>query len=140
MVAYSTLPAESNLSLHCLQTHFLAPGDKMKPLMYKIDRVKTAPLSALRLIRVEQEGNVIMMSTASFTKVNTQSKRPAITHSVAPQVQVRAPQGSDGIDLDDLEGTEAGATGLSSERLPVHRPQGRRSRLCQNSGVLDNEG
>lgn len=116
-----TLPAESDLAITCLQSHFIAPGATDKPLIYRVDRIKTSTSSALRSIRVEQDDKVILISTAAFSKITNSSSRPAITHSV--ERQVRTPMGGWKIHLDDFEKTEAGTTGLRAERLPVHRPK-----------------
>lgn len=118
-----TVPVDTDLSITCLQSHFIAPGMTDKPLIYQVDRVKTSPSSALRSIRVLQENKTIILSTASFSKIKS-SSRPAIKHSA--ERQVKTPLGGWTIRLDDFEKTEAGATGIRGERLPVNR-----SNLCQ---------
>jgi hypothetical protein len=122
-----TIPDDTDLVLHCLQSHFVAPGIRTKSLVYKVDRVKTTSSTALRSIRIEQDGKVIMLSTASFAKKRNTSS--TIKHSV--ERRSGPPSGEWKIDLDDFYPVrnQAGPT-ISAERLPVARLNEGQSFCC----------
>jgi len=114
LAAYHTVPED--FILHYLQTNFLRAASRDKELVYKVQRVSTSKITAVRLVTVEQGGRNVISATISFTKPLSSDSDPVLTHVVPPSTEM----GDGVIRLDDfVHLRKADGPFLEAERLPI---------------------
>lgn len=100
----------SDRSCHALHAHFLAPGDPLRPLEYRVRRLRDGRRFAQRQVSAWQRGRELMLATASFTIEPSEPR--AYQHEAMPEVQ-----GPEGL-ASELEQREAVAHRLRPEDRP----------------------
>ena len=70
---------------HALHANFLAPGDPLRPLEYRVRRLRDGRRFAQRQVSAWQRGRELMLATASFTIEPSEPR--AYQHEAMPEVQ-----------------------------------------------------